>query len=130
MNLMSTEKEDPIILHKQGNALYESGKFEEAAENFLKSSELYRKKNNFFDSSNMAYKAGECHFMQKNYDSAIELFEKSAEIAFQKGFDRFGVSALEYIADCYKGLNKEKSDEAIEIQKKIKEVKAKLSKQF
>ena len=127
---MSSEKEDPIILHKQGNALYEGEKFEEAAENFRRSSELYEKKNNFFDASNMAFKAGECHFMLKDFESAIELFEKSAEISFQKGFDRFGVSALEYIADCYKALNKEKTDEATELQKRIKEAKEKLAQQF
>jgi len=127
---MSVESEDPIKLHKEGNLLYETEKYKEAAENFIQSSELYEKKNNFFDASNMMFKAGECSFMLKNYKTAIERFNKSAEIAFQKGFDRFGVSALEYILDCYKALKKEKSKEAVELQKKIKEVKNKLASQM
>jgi len=127
---MSVEKEDPIKLHKQGNILYETEKYEDAAEKFLLSSALYEKKGNFFDASNMLFKAGECSFMLKDYERAIERFEKSAEVAFKKGFDRFGVSALEYILDCYKGLKKEKSKEAVMLQKKMKEVKEKLSSQL
>ncbi|MCK4477414.1 hypothetical protein KAU88_02660 [Candidatus Bathyarchaeota archaeon] len=127
---MSVQKEDPIKLHKQGNILYETEKYEEAAEKFLQSSELYEKKGNFFDASNMLFKAGECSFMLKKYKTAIERFNKSADISFQKGFDRFGVSALEYILDCYKGLKKEKSKEAVKLQKKIKEVKDKLASQL
>ncbi len=126
---MSVEKEDPIKLHKEGTTLYEIGKYEEAAEKFLRSSELYQKKNNFFDSSNMMFRAGECSFMQKDYKTAIERFNKSAEIAFSKGFDRFGVSGLEYAFDCYKALKKEKAKEAVELQKRIKEVKEKLASQ-
>ena len=127
---MSVQKEDPIKLHKQGNILYETEKYEEATEKFLQSSELYVKKGNFFDASNMLFKAGECSFMLKKYKIAIERFNKSADISFQKGFDRFGVSALEYILDCYKGLKKEKSKEAVKLQKKIKEVKDKLASQL
>lgn len=126
---MSVQKEDPIKLHKQGNTLYETEKYEEATEKFLQSSELYEKKGNFFDTSNMLFKAGECNFMLKKYKIAIECFNKSADISFQKGFDRFGVSALEYILDCYKRLKKEKSKEAVKLQKKIKEVKDKLASQ-
>ena len=127
---MIAEKEDPIRLHKQGNLLYETGKYDEAAEKFLQSSELYKKKGNFFDASNMMFKAGESSFMLEDYETAMERFNKSAEIAFQKGFDRFGVSALEYILDCYKALKKEKSKEAAELQKKIGEVKEKLASQL
>ncbi|UCH31709.1 MAG: tetratricopeptide repeat protein [Candidatus Bathyarchaeota archaeon] len=127
---MSIEKEDPIKLHKQGNILYETGKYPEAAENFLRSSELYEKKSNFFDASNMLYKAGECSFMLEDYKVALERFTKSAELAFKKGFDRFGVSGLEYVLDCYKKLKKEKSKEAIAIQKEIKKIKEKLASQF
>ncbi|MFP3985560.1 MAG: tetratricopeptide repeat protein [Candidatus Bathyarchaeia archaeon] len=127
---MSVEKDDPIKLHKEGNTLYETGKYEEAAEKFLVSSELYEKKGNFFDASNMMFRAGECSFMQKDYETAIDRFNKSAETAFNKGFDRFGVSALEYIFDCYKALKKEKSKKAVAVQKKIKEVKDKLASQL
>lgn len=126
---MSVEKEDPIKLHKEGTTLYEVGKYDEAAEKFLQASELYLKKNDFFDASNMMYKAGECSFVTKDYETAIERFNKSAEISFSKGFDRFAVSALEYILDCYKALKKEKSKEATELQKKIREVKDKLASQ-
>ncbi|MFQ6067959.1 MAG: tetratricopeptide repeat protein [Candidatus Bathyarchaeia archaeon] len=127
---MSGEKEDPIKLHKQGNTLCDTGQYEEAAEKFLQSSELYEKKGNFFDASNMLFKAGECSFMLKDYKTAIERFNKSAEIAFKKGFDRFGVSALEYALDCYKALGKEKDKEVVELQKKIKNVKKKLASQL
>ena len=53
---------------------------------------------------------------------------KSADLSFKKGFDRFGVSGLEYARDCYKALeDKEKLEE---VEKKIKEVKAKLEQTF
>ena len=127
---MSTEKEDPIKLHKEGNTLYEIGKYGEAVEKFLQASALYERKNNFFDASTMMFRAGECSYMTKDYKTAIERFNKSSEIAFGKGFDRFGVSALEYILDCYKALKKEKCKEAVELQKKIKEVKERLASQL
>jgi tetratricopeptide (TPR) repeat protein len=127
---MSEEKvkEDPVKLHKDANMLYELSKYEEAKEKFLRASELYLKKNNFFDAASMLYKAGECDYMLKDYETALENFLKSTDLSFDKGFDRFGVSALEYARDCYKALeNKEKLDEMV---KKIKEVKAKLAESF
>jgi len=125
---MSEVKEDRVKLHKDGNMLYELGKYEEAKENFLRASELYQKSNNFFDASSMLYKAGECAYMLKDQETALEYFLKSADLSFDKGFDRFGVSALEYARDCYKVLeNKEKVEET---EKKIKEVKAKLAESF
>ncbi|MEM2419570.1 MAG: tetratricopeptide repeat protein [Candidatus Bathyarchaeia archaeon] len=123
-----TEKEDPVKLHKNGNMLYELGKYEEAKENFLKAAELYQKANNFFDATYSFFKAGECAFMLKDYEKAVEYFLKSADLSFNKGFDRFGVSALEYARDCYKALaQKEKVEE---IEKKIKEVKKRLEESF
>ena len=123
-----TVKEDSVKLHKDGNMLYELGKYEEAKEKFLRASELYLKKHNFFDASSMLYKAGECAYMLKDQETALEYFLKSADLSFDKGFDRFGVSALEYARDCYKALeNKEKLDEMV---KKIKEVKTKLAESF
>lgn len=127
---MSIEKEDPIKLHKQAMTLYDIEKYEDAADKFLQSSELYEKKSNFFDASNMMFKAGECSFMLKDYKTALERFEKSAEMSFAKGFDRFGVSALEYIFDSYKALGKDDSKKAVEVQKKIKKVKDKLAAQM
>jgi len=125
---MSEEKEDSVKLHKDGNMLYELGKYEEAKEKFLRASELYLKKNNFFDAASMLYKAGECDYMLKDHETALEYFLKSADLSFDKGFDRFGVSALEYARDCYKALeNKEKFKEMV---KKIKEVKTKLAESF
>jgi len=122
------EEEDPVKLHKDGNTLYESGKYEEAKEKFLKASELYKKANNFFDATYALFKAGECAFMLKDYTGAVEYFLKSAELSFQKGFDRFGVSALEYARDCYRVLGE--SEKVLETEKKIKEVKAKLEESF
>jgi len=122
------EREDPVKMHKDANNLMDSGKYQEAKEMFLRTAELYRKSQNFFDSTTMLYKAGECDFALKNYDKAIESFTKSAELSFDKGFDRFGASALDYAKDCYNALgNKEK---VAEIEKKIKEVKAKLESAF
>jgi tetratricopeptide (TPR) repeat protein len=126
---MSAKKEDPIKLHKDANVLYETDKFKEAAEKFLRSAELYEKKGNFFDASNMMFKAAECSFMLKDYETAIERFNESAETAFKKGFDRFGVSGLEYALDAYKAMGKGETKEAVELQKRIKEVKDKLASQ-
>jgi tetratricopeptide (TPR) repeat protein len=76
----------------------------------------------------MLYKAGECEFAMKNYERAVEHFMKSAELSFQKAFDRYGVSALEYAKDCYTALKKQ--GKVKELEKKIKEVKAKLEASF
>jgi tetratricopeptide (TPR) repeat protein len=127
---MSTQpvREDPVKMHKTANSLMESGKYEEARDLFLKTAELYRKSQNFFDSTTMLYKAGECDFALKKYDEAVESFMKSADLSFAKGYDRFGVSALDYAKDCYKALaNNEK---VADLEKKIKEVKAKLEAAF
>ncbi len=125
---MTEAKEDPVKLHKDGNTLYELGKYEDAQEKFLRASQLYRKANNFFDASSMDYKAGECAFMLKDHETALEYFLKSADLSFEKGFDRFGVSALEYARDSYKVLKRNKKVK--EMEKKIKEVKAKLAESF
>jgi tetratricopeptide (TPR) repeat protein len=72
----------------------------------------------------MYYKAGECAFALKEYEKGVEFFMKSADISFSKGFDRYGVSALDYARDCQKALGNTKEVE--ELSKKIKEVKEKL----
>jgi tetratricopeptide (TPR) repeat protein len=127
---MSEEKvkEDPVKLHKEANTLFETGKYKEAMENSLRAAELYLKANDFFDSASMLYKAGESAYALKDYEKSAEHFTKSAELSFQKGFDRYGVSALEYARDCYKALKKEAKVK--EIEKKIKETKAKLETSF
>jgi tetratricopeptide (TPR) repeat protein len=129
-HIMSEEKvkEDPIKLHRDATTLYDLGKYKEAMEKFLRASELYNKANDFFDSTSMLYKAGECAYMLRNYEMAVEHFQKSADLSFDKGFDRFGVSALEYIRDCYSALKENKKTK--ELEKKIKEVKAKLEASF
>jgi len=104
------------------------GKYKEAMEKFLRASELYNKASDFFDSTSMLYKAGECSYMLKDYETAVEHFLKSADVSFDKGFDRFGVSALEYARDCYTAMNKKAK--AKEMEKKIKEVKKKLEASF
>ena len=122
------EREDPVKMHKDANNLMENGKYAEAKDLFLRTAELYRKAQNYFDATTMYYKAGECDFALKQYEKAVESFMKSAELSFQKGFDRFGVSALDYTKDCYNAMgNKEKVQE---LEKKIKEVKAKLESAF
>jgi len=125
-----TEKvrEDPIKMHKDANIIMDSGKYQEARELFLRTAELYHKKQNYFDATTMYYKAGECGFALKEYEKAIEYFMKSADLSFEKGFDRFGVSALDYAKDCQKALGEQK--QVAELEKKIKEVKAKLESTF
>ena len=122
------EREDPVKMHKEANSLMESGKYQEAKDLFLRTAEIYKKSQNFFDSTSMLYKAGECDFNMKNYESSIESFEKSAELSFQKGYDRFAVSALDYAKDCYKALGN--NEKVAELDKKIKETKAKLESAF
>ena len=127
-NMSEKVREDPVKMHKEANTIMDAGKYAEARELFLRTAELYRKAQNYFDATTMYYKAGECSFALKEYEKGIEYFMKSAEISLAKGFDRFGVSALDYAKDCYNALgNKEK---VAELEKKIKEVKAKLEAAF
>ncbi|HKZ94359.1 MAG TPA: hypothetical protein VJ249_07255 [Candidatus Bathyarchaeia archaeon] len=122
-------KEDPLKIHREGLALYDSTKYKEAIDKFLLASQLYEKLGNFFDGSYMLFKAAECSFLLKDYETAIERFLKSADIALGKGFDRFGLGGLEYARDCYKAVGKEKSKEFADLQKRIGEVKKKLEAQ-
>jgi tetratricopeptide (TPR) repeat protein len=117
-------REDPIKMHKDAISLMENGKYVEARDIFVKTAELYYKSQNYFGSAEMYYKAGECAFALKEYEKGVEFFMKSADISFSKGFDRYGVSALDYARDCQKGLGNTKEVE--ELTKKIKEVKEKL----
>jgi tetratricopeptide (TPR) repeat protein len=125
-----TEKvrEDPVKMHKDANNIMDTGKYAEARELFLRTAELYRKAQNYFDATTMYYKAGECSFALKEYEKALEQFMKSADLSFEKGFDRFAVSALDYAKDCQKALGNKKK--VTELEKKIKEVKTKLESAF
>jgi len=122
-------KEDPIKIHREGTALYDGGKHKEAIEKFLQASQLYQKMGNFFDASYTLFKAAECSFLLKDYETAIERFTKAAEIALEKGYDRFGLGALEYARDSYKAAGKEKGKKVSDLKKKIEEVKKKLEAQ-
>lgn len=125
-----TEKvrEDPVKMHKDAKSLMDSGKYSEAQDLFLRTAELYRKAQNYFDSATMLYNAGECSYALKEYEKSIEHFSKSAELCFAKGFDRFGLSALDYARDCQKALGN--TAEIAELDKKIKELKAKIDSAF
>jgi len=120
---MSTVKEDPIKLHKQAMALMENSKFVEARDIFIKVAELYYKGQNYFGSAEMNYKAGECSFNLKEYTKAVELFMKSADASLAKGFERYGISALEQARDSQKALGNIK--EAEELSKKIADLNKK-----
>ncbi len=120
-----TEKVDVIKLHKDANALMESGKYVEARDLFTKVGELYFKGQNYFGASEMYYKAGECSVNLKEHEKAVESFTKAADIALNKGFDRYGLSALESARDSQKAQGKD----AAEIESRIKEVNDKLNKQ-
>ena len=115
-----TVREDPIKMHKEAGALMENGKYAEAQDIFVKTAELYFKGQNYFGAAEMYYRAGECAFALKDYEKAAELFMKSADVSFSKGFDRYGVSALEQARDSQKALGKTK--EADELNKRIKEI--------
>lgn len=120
------EEKDPIKLHRQGTALSDVGKHEEALGKFLRASELYKSIRNYFDASYALFKAAECNFFLKEYDIAAERFLQSADLAFEVGYDRFGLSALEYALDCYKATGKKKKTD--EMKRKILKVKDKMSK--
>ncbi|MCW4017969.1 MAG: tetratricopeptide repeat protein [Candidatus Bathyarchaeota archaeon] len=116
-------KEDPIKMHKDASALMENGKYVEARDMFVRTAELYHKGQNYFGASEMYYKAGESSFALKEYENAVELFMKAADIALGKGFDRYGVSALEQARDSQKALGNTKEVE--EITKRIAEINKK-----
>jgi tetratricopeptide (TPR) repeat protein len=118
-----SEKVDTIKLHKDAQALMEGGKLVEARDLFAKVADLYYKGQNYFGSAEMNYKAGECSFNLKEYEKAVEFFNKSADISFGKGFERFGVSALENARDTQKALGNTK--EADELSKKIADINKK-----
>jgi tetratricopeptide (TPR) repeat protein len=120
-----TEKVDVIKLHKDANALMESGKYAEARDLFVKVGELYYKGQNYFGAAEMNYKAGECSLNLKDNEKAVESYIKAADIALNKGFDRYGLSALESARDSQKAQGKD----AAEIEGRIKEVNDKLNKQ-
>jgi tetratricopeptide (TPR) repeat protein len=124
-NNETVEKKDPIKIHREGTALSDTGKYDEAIEKFLEASKLYEKGGNVFDASYTLYKAAECSYMLKDHNTASERFLKAAELSFEKGFDRFGVSALEYALDCYKAAGEE--GKVKELEEKIKKAKEKLS---
>ncbi len=115
-----TERVDVIKLHKDANALMESGKCAEARDLFAKVADLYYKGQNYFGAAEMNYRAGECSFTLKDYQKAVESFSKAAEVALNKGFDRYGISALEQARDSQKALGNSKEVE--ELEKKIKEL--------
>ena len=121
-------KEDPVKMHKEAGTIMDQGKYDEAREIFLRTAELYRKSQNYFDATTMYYKAGECSFALKEYEKAIEQFTQSAELSLQKGYDRFALSALDYTRDCQKALGNTKEVE--ELTKKMKELKEKLESAF
>jgi tetratricopeptide (TPR) repeat protein len=79
-----SEKVDVIKLHKDANALMESGKYSEARDLFAKVADLYYKNQNYFGSAEMNYKAGECSSQLKEYEKAVEFFKKSADVSFAK----------------------------------------------
>jgi tetratricopeptide (TPR) repeat protein len=120
---------DQVKIHREGTALYDSGKHKEAIDKFLQASQLYEKLGNFFDSSYTLFKAAECSFFLKDYTTAIERFIKAADIALEKGYDRFGLGALEYARDCYKAAGKEKGKKVADLKKRIDELKKKLEAQ-
>jgi tetratricopeptide (TPR) repeat protein len=119
-------KKDPIKLHREGTALADAGNYEDAIAKFYSAYEVYETDRNHFDASYTLFKAAECSFYLKDYDTAAERFRKSAKVAFEVGYDRFAISALEYARDCYKAQNQKKK--VAEIEQQIKEAKEKLPK--
>jgi tetratricopeptide (TPR) repeat protein len=121
-----TFKVDPVKTHRDGTALYDSGNYEQAVDKFLQASELYDKVGDFFDAFYTLFKAAECSFLLKDYETAAERFLTAADKALERGFDRLGLSALEYAKDCYKAAGKAKGKNIHDIEQRIAEVKKKL----
>ena len=124
-----TGKEDHVRTHREGTALCDSGDYRAAADKFLQASKLYENVGDFFDSAYTLFKAAECSFFLKDYETAIGRFLEAADKMFEKGFDRFALGALEYANDCYKATGKEKSKKATDLKKRITETKKKLESQ-
>ena len=122
-------KVDLITTHREGTALYDSGNYKEALDKFLQASQLYRKVGDFFDSSYTLFKAAECSFLLKDYQTAAERFLEAADKMLERGYDRFGLSALIYANDCYKAAGNEKGKKVTDLKKRITEVKKKLETQ-
>jgi tetratricopeptide (TPR) repeat protein len=122
-------KDDPVKAHREGTTLCDSGKYGEALAKFLRASELYWKEGDFFDSAYALFKAAECSFLLKNYETAAERFLKAAEKSLEMGYDRLGLSALEYANDCYKASGEEKAEKITDLRQRIVGVKKKLEAQ-
>ncbi len=120
-------KEDPVKMHKEAGALMDNQKYAEARDIFVKTAELYYKGQNYFGSAEMYYKAGECASALKDYEKGVELFMKSSQISFDKGFERYGMSALQSARDCQKALGNTKEVE--ELTAKIDKFNKKLVEQ-
>ncbi len=121
-------KHDPVKTHREGTVLYDGGNYKDAIDKFLQASQLYRQVGDFFDSSYTLFKAAECSFFLKDYQTAVERFLEAADKMLERGFDRFGLSALEYANDCYKAMGK-KGKNITDLKKRIAEVKKKLEAQ-
>ena len=122
-------KVDPIKTHREGTALYDSGNYKEAVDKFLQASQLYEKVGDFFDSSYTLFKAAECSFFFKDYKTAEERFLEAADKMLERGYDRFGLGALEYANDCYKAAGKERGKTVADLKKRIAQVKKRLEAQ-
>lgn len=122
-------REDHVKIHREGTALCDSGNYRAAIDKFLQASELYEKVGDFFDASYTLFKAAECSFFLKDYETALERFLEAADRMFERGFDRFGLGALEYADDSYKAAGKEKGKKVTDLKKRIAEVKRKLESQ-
>jgi tetratricopeptide (TPR) repeat protein len=122
-------KVDPIKTHREGTALYDNGNYKDAIDKFSQASQLYEKVGDFFDSSYTLFKAAECSFLLKDYQTAVERFLEAADKMLERGYDRFGLGALEYARDCYKAAGKEKGRKVTDLKKRIVEVKKKVEAQ-
>jgi tetratricopeptide (TPR) repeat protein len=120
---------DPIRIHREGTALYDSANYKRAIDKFLQASQLYEKLGDYFDSSYTLFKAAECSYVLKDCQTALERFLEAADKMLEKGYDRFGLCALEYANDCYKAAGEEKGKKVTALKKRIAEVKKKLEAQ-
>jgi tetratricopeptide (TPR) repeat protein len=125
-----TVKEDPVRTHRDGTAFFDSGNYKQAVERFLRASKLYENVGDFFDVCYTLFRAAECSFFLKDYETAAERFLEAADMAFDRGFDRFGLGALEYAKDSCKASGETKGRNVSSIDQRITEAKEKLSKTF
>jgi tetratricopeptide (TPR) repeat protein len=121
-NMSNSEKDQIIRLNNEAKTLMDAGKFAEARDLFVKIAEFYKKDKAFTYTATAYSKAGECSTNLKEFEKAVELFQKAVDSSFVVEPDSLlGIKALNDLRDSYNALGNEVKVE--ELNKKIKELR-------